>query len=76
MLVCHCRAVFEREVREAVRAGAVTKTAVARTCGAGSDCGGCERFVDEIIAQETSACACSRERGAHCVEATAGAAHR
>ena len=53
MVVCHCKAVFEREVRELVRAGAASRPAIARACGAGSDCGGCRPVLDEIIAEET-----------------------
>jgi len=49
MLVCHCRGVTEREVRSAIRAGACTHREVARTCGAGSICGGCRPVIDELL---------------------------
>jgi bacterioferritin-associated ferredoxin len=49
MLVCHCRAVTEREVRSAIRAGACTRREVARQCGAGSICGGCRPVIDELL---------------------------
>jgi len=53
MVVCHCKAVFDREVRDLVRTGATSRRAIARACGAGSDCGGCRPFLDEILQQET-----------------------
>ena len=41
MLVCHCKAVFERQVREVIAAGAQDAFDVALACGAGTGCGGC-----------------------------------
>ncbi len=53
MLVCHCRAVREAEVRAAIMAGALDAPAVGRACGAGTACGGClptvERLLDECL---------------------------
>jgi bacterioferritin-associated ferredoxin len=49
MLVCHCKSVSEREVRDAIRAGACTRREIARHCGAGSVCGGCRPVIDELI---------------------------
>lgn len=57
MLVCHCKGVFEREVRGAIEAGASTPYAVARECGAGSLCGGCRPLIDELIDMHAPACA-------------------
>ena len=56
MVVCHCKAVFEREVRDLVRSGALSQPEVARSCGAGTDCGLCRPVLDEIIAEETATC--------------------
>ena len=52
MLICHCKAVYEREIRELVRGGAVTRSQVAIACQAGTECGGCSAAVDEIISAE------------------------
>lgn len=41
MVVCHCRAVSDCRVRQAIEAGAADVDAIARQCGAGSGCGGC-----------------------------------
>ena len=50
MLVCHCKSVSEREVRDAIRSGACTRRDVARRCaGAGSMCGGCRPLIDELL---------------------------
>jgi bacterioferritin-associated ferredoxin len=51
VIVCHCSAVNERDVREQIDAGAASATDVADACGAGARCGGClpalERLLDE-----------------------------
>ena len=52
MLVCHCKAVSDREVRDAIREGASTRRQVARACGAGSRCGGCRPIVAELLEEE------------------------
>jgi bacterioferritin-associated ferredoxin len=52
MLVCHCRGVFDREIRAVVREGAQTLDQVGTACGAGADCGGCQAAVEEIIEGE------------------------
>lgn len=49
MIVCSCRAVTDREIRRAVRAGACTVREVAESCGAGSACGGCRASVLAIL---------------------------
>ena len=41
MFVCHCRAVTDGEIREAITAGACDLEEVGRRCGAGITCGGC-----------------------------------
>lgn len=49
MLVCHCRAVSDRTIRQAVRNGASDIYAVGEACGAAADCGGCAEAVVQII---------------------------
>jgi bacterioferritin-associated ferredoxin len=49
MIVCHCRAVSERRIRRAVRSGARSLKRVARECGAGAECGGCQGEVAVIV---------------------------
>ena len=55
VLVCHCRATSDREIRRAVRNGATTLHEVSRACGAAGGCGGCADPVHEVIASELGA---------------------
>jgi bacterioferritin-associated ferredoxin len=52
MIVCHCQAVTERAIRNAVREGARCRRSVARACAAGRSCGGCTHAIDEIVRSE------------------------
>jgi bacterioferritin-associated ferredoxin len=54
MLVCHCVRVFERSIRECVRAGARTVDEVSERCGAGTGCGGCHETIEAIVEGESS----------------------
>ena len=45
MLVCHCKAVNDRTIRQIVAEGAVDEVDVALECGADTGCGGC---LDEV----------------------------
>lgn len=51
MLVCHCAAVSDRSVREAIASGAVREEEITERCGAARQCGGClpevRRLLDE-----------------------------
>lgn len=49
MYVCGCRAVTDREVHEAVQAGARSAAEVAERCGAGSRCGHCLDLVLAVV---------------------------
>ncbi|MGB8403945.1 MAG: (2Fe-2S)-binding protein [Mycobacterium sp.] len=49
MFVCLCHAVTSRQVAEAVRNGASTTGQVAKSCGAGSDCGRCRKLIRSLI---------------------------
>jgi bacterioferritin-associated ferredoxin len=51
MFVCHCRAVTDGEIREAIVAGACDLDEVGRRCGAGITCGGCCPLIQELLAQ-------------------------
>ena len=52
MLVCHCRGVTDRMIRDAVRAGAETLDAVSAACGAAGGCGGCAELVCDVVCAE------------------------
>jgi bacterioferritin-associated ferredoxin len=53
MIVCHCRGLSDRTIREVVQSGARTHREVALACGAGRSCGGCRPAVGEVIEDET-----------------------
>jgi len=55
MFVCHCRAVTDGEIREAITAGACDLEEVGRRCGAGITCGGCCPLIQELLAQHETA---------------------
>lgn len=49
VIVCHCRSVSDRVVHAEVRSGATTVDDVTARCGAGSDCGGCLRRLQQLV---------------------------
>lgn len=51
MVVCHCNAVSDNEIRSAVAAGAMDADDLARHCGAGARCGGCAPVVQAILSE-------------------------
>jgi bacterioferritin-associated ferredoxin len=52
VIVCHCRAVTDRRIRQAIRQGARSHAEVARACQAGGCCGGCAAGIDAILCSE------------------------
>jgi len=54
MLVCHCKAVSEREVRSHASSGARTVNEVGKRCGAGRVCGGCRPVIAEILSERAA----------------------
>jgi bacterioferritin-associated ferredoxin len=52
MIVCHCHAVTDREIRAAARRGAATCEEIRQGCRAGGDCGGCVARVQMILQGE------------------------
>jgi len=57
MILCICKAVSEREIDAAVRAGAKTVAAIGERCsGAGTDCGMCQEAIEERLESSCSSC--------------------
>ncbi len=52
MIVCHCRAVNDRTIRQAIRSGACSRRQVARACEAGRTCGGCVPVINQLLEAE------------------------
>jgi len=50
MYICHCRAVTDRRICEAIESGACDPETVTRRCGAGGACGGCLPAVRALLA--------------------------
>ncbi|HJK93732.1 MAG TPA: (2Fe-2S)-binding protein [Polyangiaceae bacterium LLY-WYZ-15_(1-7)] len=55
MLVCHCKGVPCRVIKDCVRQGADDAEAVGRRCGAGTGCGGCKPLLAKLVERERSA---------------------
>jgi bacterioferritin-associated ferredoxin len=68
MVLCICRAVTDREIDAAVRAGARSVDAVSACCGAGTDCGACRDAIEARI--EDSCASCPRRHGPDCRSAS------
>jgi bacterioferritin-associated ferredoxin len=49
MLVCHCRAVNDEYIIDAIRRGAACLEQVGEHCGAGTQCGGCHVVIEELL---------------------------
>lgn len=49
MVVCHCRAVSDRIIRQAAERGAADVEEIASRCGAGSVCGGCRPTIEMLL---------------------------
>ena len=60
MYVCCCNAVTDREVAEAIDAGARSRAEVTRSCGAGGDCGACHATIEGMI--EAKVCGAKTEQ--------------
>ena len=54
MIVCHCRALNDRAVLDAIAEGVDDLHELARRCGAGSRCGGCQPILLELLLQQRS----------------------
>lgn len=55
MIVCHCEHVSDREVHDACDRGARTREEVAALTCAGTNCGGCEPTIDELLIERARA---------------------
>ena len=52
MLVCHCKRVNSKVIRDCVQSGARNAKDVGAACGAGECCGGCLPLVEELVDRE------------------------
>jgi bacterioferritin-associated ferredoxin len=56
VFVCHCAAVTDGVIADAVDAGADTVTAVGLDTGAGTGCGGCHDTIEAILSERRARC--------------------
>ncbi len=63
MLVCICKAVSDRRIREEVRRGARSLTQIREACNAGTDCGSCTRQIRQIISSSAAGSEHHQSRG-------------
>jgi len=54
VIVCQCNGVSDRTIRRAIRGGAASCREIARSCNAGTFCGGCRPAIAELIREEQS----------------------
>jgi bacterioferritin-associated ferredoxin len=50
MIVCHCKVVSDRHVRDAIGLGACDVDDVGARCGAGTRCGSCRPTIGVLLA--------------------------
>jgi len=62
MLVCHCKRVHCRVIRDCARSGAGSVDEVGRMCGAGTGCGGCKPLVEKLVEREAPAVAVAKQQ--------------
>jgi bacterioferritin-associated ferredoxin len=56
MFACICHAVTEDQVKDAIDLGATTVDAVATVTQAGTGCGGCQEYIEDLIDERCQAC--------------------
>jgi bacterioferritin-associated ferredoxin len=49
MIVCLCKGVNDRRIREEIRAGARSVAEIRQSCSAGSDCGACITQIRQLL---------------------------
>lgn len=54
MVVCICRGITDRDIRKAIAEGANSVSDVAQLLGAGTGCGSCHDFTQELIHEARS----------------------
>lgn len=64
MLICHCRAVNDATIRDAIHNGAREPHDLSRSCGAGSRCGGCLPALRQLLDELEAGAGSSREASA------------
>jgi bacterioferritin-associated ferredoxin len=56
VIVCFCVATTHRDIAEAIDGGAHTVDQIGACCGAGTGCGTCRDYIEEMLEQAGAAC--------------------
>jgi bacterioferritin-associated ferredoxin len=56
MIVCICRRVSDNTIRASIAEGAGTVSEVGRVCRAGTGCGACHEYIEDLIAEQQANC--------------------
>jgi bacterioferritin-associated ferredoxin len=60
MIACHCNAVNDRTIRDAIARGAADVATLTARCGAGDDCGSCLPVLERLLSEHPApATACA-----------------
>lgn len=54
MIVCICKGVNEREIRQSISAGCSNEASIGHRCGAGTDCGSCLQTLRELLEERSA----------------------
>jgi len=54
VIVCLCKGVNEREIRETITSGCMTEESIGHLCGAGTDCGSCLETLRELLDERSA----------------------
>jgi bacterioferritin-associated ferredoxin len=55
MIICLCKGISDKHVRDAIGRGAATVEDVGDDCGAGTGCGSCHSMIEMMLADDGSA---------------------
>lgn len=54
MIICHCKAVTDTTIRNAVRSGLKSLCEIGKICHAGVECAGCRPAIEKIMRSESN----------------------
>lgn len=52
MIVCSCKGITDRTIRDLIRNGTCSLRDISRRCDAGRGCGGCRPTIDRLVMTE------------------------
>jgi bacterioferritin-associated ferredoxin len=55
MIVCLCKGITDKHVRDSIKRGAITVEDIGDDCGAGTGCGACHGMIEAMLADDGTA---------------------